>query len=145
TKRQSGLTWDVLIENDRYRMAAFYRFVSNFANVPQLSKRMKKRRLLAKMIEQMVPFKHSSTFTYLYRLTFIRSNDYLNLYVRLTILGGIIIVFIPSSWVKVAIGLLFLYMTSFQLIPLFHHYRTSIWLDLYPVNKEIQQTSFLRD
>src|SRR5699024_11172021 len=80
-----------------------------------------------------------------YRLTFIRSNDYLNLYVRLTILGGIIIVFIPSSWVKVAIGLLFLYMTSFQLIPLFHHYRTSIWLDLYPVNKEIQQTSFLRD
>jgi len=145
TKKQPSLTWDVLIENDRHRLAVFYRFASNFVNVPNMTKRMKKRRLLAKVIERIVPFKHSATYTYLYRLTFLRSSDYFNLYVRLTVIGGIVIYFIPNPWVKVAISLLFIYMTSFQLIPLFHHYRTSIWMDLYPVDKGLQQLSFLKD
>lgn len=145
TKKQPSLTWDVLIENDRHRLAVFYRFASNFVNVPNMTKRMKKRRLLAKVIERIVPFKHSATFTYLYRLTFLRSSDYFNLYVRLTVIGGIVIYFIPNMWVKVAISLLFIYMTSFQLIPLFHHYRTSIWMDLYPVENDLQQRSFLKD
>lgn len=145
TKKQAGLAWDVLIENDEHRLAVFYRFASSFANVPQLSKRMKKRRLLSKMVERSVPFKQTDMYTYLYRMTFIRSSDYLNLYVRLTLIGGIMIYFIPNTWVKIAIALLFLYMTSFQLIPLYHHYRTSIWIDLYPVQKEVQQQSFLKD
>src|SRR5699024_11961089 len=66
TKKQPSLTWDVLIENDRHRLAVFYRFASNFVNVPNMTKRMKKRRMLAKVIERIVPFKHSATFTYLY-------------------------------------------------------------------------------
>src|SRR5699024_12331274 len=110
-----------------------------------MAKRMKKRRLLAKVIERVVPFKHSATFTYLYRLTFLRSSDYFTLYVRLTVIGGIVIYFIPNMWVTIAISLLFIYMTIFQLIPLFHHYRTSIWLDLYQVEKILQQLSFLQD
>src|SRR5699024_12111369 len=113
-------------------------------NVPNMAKRMKKRRLLAKVIERVVPFKHSATFTYLYRLTFLRSSDYFNLYVRLTVIGGIVIYFIPNMWVKIAISLLFIYMTCFQLIPLFHHYRTSIWMDLYPVEKGLQDRKSTR-
>lgn len=144
-KKQSGLAWDVLIENDQHRIAVFYRFVSNFAEVPQLTKRMKKRRVLARFVERTVSFLQSETYAYLYRLTFIRSSDYLNLYVRLTVIGAIIMYFIPNTWLNIALALLFIYMTSFQLIPLFHHYRTSVWLDLYPVKKEIQQQAFLHD
>src|SRR5699024_3909188 len=97
------------------------------------------------VIERVVPFKHSTTFTYLYRLSFLHSSDYFILYVRLTVVVGFVIYFIPNMWVKIAISLLFIYMTSFQLIPLFHHYRTSIWIDLYPVEKGLQQLSFLKD
>src|SRR5699024_12579372 len=85
--KQPSLKCDVIIKNDRHRFAVFYRFASNFVNVPNMAKRMKKRRLLAKVIERVVPFKHSATFTYLYRLTFLRSSDYFNLYVRLTVIG----------------------------------------------------------
>src|SRR5699024_11951982 len=46
--------------------------------------------------------------------------------------------------VNSAISLLFIYMTSFQLIPLFHHYLTSIWMDLYSVEKGLQELSFLK-
>src|SRR5699024_4673591 len=79
-KKLPSLTSVVVIENDRHRLAVFYRFASNFVNVSNMAKRMKKRRLLAKVIERVVPFKHSATFTYLYRLTFLRSSDYFNLY-----------------------------------------------------------------
>src|SRR5699024_9634365 len=144
-KKQPSLTWDVLIENDRHRLAVFYRFASNFVNVPNMAIRMKKRRLLAKVIERVVPFKHSATFTYLYRLAFLRSSDYFNLYVRLTVIGRIVVFFIPNMGFKFVISLLFIDMTSFQLIRIFHHYRKSIWMDLYPVEKGLQQLSFLKD
>src|SRR5690625_96863 len=143
TKRQSSLAWEILIDNDRNRLASFYRFVSMFANVPHLTKRLKKRPLLSRLINRQVPFTHEATFAYLYRLSFIRSSDYLSMYVRLTVLGFIAIYFIPNSWLQVAFVLLFLYMTSFQMIALFEHYRTSIWLDLYPIDKEMRIQTFL--
>ena len=143
-RRHLGLAWDKLIENDKHRLALFYRFVSNFAEVPQLSSRLKKQRLLAKLIEHQVLFKQSHTFHYLYRLTFIRSS-YFDLYVRLTIVGAVIMFFMPNSLLQIPIALLFLYMTSFQLVPLFHHHRTSIWMDLYPVKQEDRKNAYLKD
>lgn len=143
TRKQSGLAWDVLIDNDQSRLALFYRFVSMFADVPQTTKRIRTRRLLASLVKKYVPFNHAHTFDYLYRLSFIRSGDYLSMYIRLTIVGGVFIVLLPNSWLKILFALLFLYMTSFQLITLYHHYRTTMWLDLYPVQQTERQEAFL--
>src|SRR5699024_8033818 len=49
-----------------------------------------------------------------------------------------------NMWVELGLALLFLYMSSFQLIPLFSHHQTLIWMDLYPVEKADQQASFLK-
>jgi ABC-2 type transport system permease protein len=100
--------------------------------------------MLARGVNRMIPFKQDATYDYLYRLTFIRSNDYLNLFIRLTVIGAVVIFFIPNFWLKIAFALLFLYMTSFQLIPLYHHYRTSIWPDLYPISEQIPKRAFLK-
>ncbi|MBO1002939.1 ABC transporter permease [Pseudogracilibacillus auburnensis] len=143
-RKQSGLAWDLLIENDQNRLALFYRFVSMFAEVPQLTKRLRKRRMLASFIQNFIPFTHTSTYDYLYRLTFIRSSDYLSLYVRLIIIGGAIILFVPNVWLKIIFALLFIYMSNFQMITLYHHYQTNIWLDLYPVNLENRKKSFIK-
>lgn len=143
-KKHTGLLWDELIENDRHRLAVFYRFASMFKDVPQLPKRIKKRRLLSKWVERITPLQHKATFDYLFRLTFIRTNDYIALYVRLVVIGAIILYFIPNMWVELGLALLFLYMSSFQLIPLFSHHQTLIWMDLYPVEKADQQASFLK-
>lgn len=142
-KRQSGLAWETLIENDQNRLASFYRFVSMFADVPHLSNRLKKRPLLSKFVNFRAPFQHRATFPYLYRLSFIRSSDYLSMYIRLTLLGGIVIYFVPNDWLKLAFVVLFLYMTSFQMISLFHHYRTNIWIDLYPIHQVERSKAFL--
>lgn len=142
-RRRSGLAWDALIVNDQQRLAVFYRFVSLFADVPHVTKQLRKRKLLSMWIQRWTSFKQDNTFNYLYRLTFIRSGDYLSLFVRLTVIGGVVVFFVPNIWLKVVLAVLFLYMTSFQLISLFFHHRLNIWLDLYPIGRETQQSAFL--
>lgn len=144
SRKQNGLAWDILIENDGHRLSNFYRLVSMFANVPQLKARLKKRRLLASILNKFISFTHQASYDYLYRLTFIRSGDYLNMYVRLIIIGGIMIFFIPNVALKIALGLLFIYMTNFQMVTLFHHYRMMIWLDIYPVKDGQRKDAFIR-
>src|SRR5699024_3857618 len=142
-RNQAGLAWDVLIENDAHRLAQFYRFVSMFADVPQLANRLKKRKLLTSMLNKSMPFAHKKTFDYLFKLTFVRSGDYLNMYVRLIVLGGLFIVFVPNELLQIAFGLLFLYMTIFQMISLYYHHETNMWLDLYPIEDGRKQKSYL--
>jgi len=144
SKKQSGLAWDVLVEKDLNRMHLFYRMASMFVDVPHLKAKIKHRKLLTKLIEARIPFKQSKSFAYLDRLTFIRSNDYIRMYIRLIVLGSVIIYFVPSELLKIIMGLLFLYMSNFQLVTLYHHHRTNMWLDLYPVPEENRRKEFLR-
>src|SRR5690625_8034524 len=104
---------------------------------------MKYRKLIANLIERIVPYQSQSTFDYIYRLTFIRSGDYLNLFVRLSFIGMLIIFFVPNRWVVLLLGLLFIYLTAFQMVTLYHHYRTNIWIILYPVKNSYRVQSFI--
>lgn len=142
-RKDARINWERLIQNDAERLALFYRFVSLFADVPHVKSRMRKRRWLASLVHKHTSFQQKDTYTYLHRLTFLRSSDYFSLYIRLTVIAIVFIVFIPNNWIKLALGLLFLYMTSFQLQSLYYHHRTNIWLDLYPVNESESQTTFL--
>lgn len=144
SKKQSGLAWDVLVEKDSNRMHLFYRMASMFVEVPHLKAKVKHRRILTKLLEKRIPFKSAKSFAYLDRLTFIRSNDYIRMYLRLIILGSIIIYFVPSDVLKVIMGIIFLYMSNFQLVSLFHHHRTNMWLDLYPISKKNHREEFLK-
>src|SRR5699024_11498637 len=49
-RKQAGLAWDVLIENDAHRLAQFYRFFSMFADVLHLANRLKKMKLMTRII-----------------------------------------------------------------------------------------------
>ena len=141
--QEKRMNWERLIKNDETRLAKFYQFVSLFAEVPQVDTRIRKRRFLANIVHRQIPFRQSYTFAYLYRLTFLRSGDYFSLYVRLTILAIVVIIFVPNPLLKVALALLFLYMTSFQLQTLFYHHRMNVWLDLYPLQEEGKREAFL--
>lgn len=144
SKKQFGLAWDVLIDNDQHRLALFYRFASMFANVPQAKKYLKKRRIWAKLVNQYIPFQHEKTYDYLYRLTFFRSTDYFNMYVRLIVVGSIVILFVGNVWLKIALAILFLYMTNFQMVTLYYHHRTNMWLDLYPIANVRKEKAFIK-
>lgn len=141
-KREAGLNWERLVDKERQGMQAFYRFANLFADVPHLKDRVKRRDWLVALLNR-VPFKQERSFDYLYRRTVARSGDYFGMYVRLTILGGLAIWFVPNLIMQLLFALLFLYMTIFQLVPLYKHHRTVLWLDLYPVPEAVRRKTVL--
>ncbi|GGA73548.1 ABC transporter permease [Ornithinibacillus halotolerans] len=143
SRKQAGLHWELLLEKDISRLQAFYRFANMFTDVPHLKNRVKQRHWLVAILEKRIPFANRNTYDYLYRITFIRDGDYLNMYIRLIIIGGLFIYVIPNIWVKLAFAILFIYMSSFQMMTLYQHHRTIMWLDLYPVEMKNRETALL--
>lgn len=143
SRKQPGIVWDLLVEKDRSRMQTFYRIANMFTDVPHLKNQVKSRHWLVSLVSR-VPFANNYTFDYLYRISFVRSADYLGMYVRLIVIGGLFIYFIPNIWMKLLFALLFLYLSAFQMMTLYHHHRTVMWLDLYPVDIQVRQRSLLK-
>lgn len=133
SRKQAGIHWELLVEKDQSRMQSFYRLANMFADVPHLKNKVKKRQWLVSMVSNRIPFSKTNTYDYLYRITFVRSGDYLGMYIRLIIVGGLFIYFIPNLWMKIFFVILFLYLSLFQMMALYQHHRTNMWLDLYPV------------
>ncbi|WP_267129009.1 ABC transporter permease [Radiobacillus deserti] len=144
SKRQSGLCWDLLVEKDRLKMHTFYRIANLFTDVPHLQNRTKKRHWLVRLLISFVPFQRLKSYDYLYRITTIRSGDYLGMYIRLLAIGSLCIIYIPSIWIKIIFGFLFIYLSGFQLTTLWQHHRTVAWIDLYPIPKSVRQQSFVK-
>lgn len=142
SSKQAGVAWDVLVEADLNRMQTFYRIANLFTDVPHLKNRVKKRRWLVSLVSK-VPFARKNTYDFLYRIAFIRSGDYLGMYVRLIVIGGLLIYLIPNDWMKLLFAFVFLYLSSFQMITIYQHYRTNMWLDLYPVEIETRRKSVM--
>ncbi|WP_096270348.1 ABC transporter permease [Paucisalibacillus globulus] len=144
SRKQAGLAWELLLEKDQHRMQSFYRFANLFTDVPHLKNRIKPRHWLVSLVEKRIPFERKYTYDYLLRITFLRGGDYLSMYIRLIVLGGLFIYFIPNVWVKILFAILFVYMSLFQMMTLYQHHRTIMWLDLYPVEDENRKKALLK-
>ncbi|MEH7116386.1 ABC transporter permease [Neobacillus vireti] len=136
-----GLKWDQLIEAEEKRMASFYRLANLFTDVPKLKDTVRRRKYLDLFISR-IAFLQEKTYLYLFARTFLRSSDYLGLFVRLTVIGGLAIYFISFGVGQVLLTLLFIYLTAFQLLPLWNHHQNKLFVDLYPVSQQAKNSSF---
>jgi len=144
SKKSAGIVWDLLVEKDQHRMQSFYRFANMFAEVPHLRNRVKNRSWLVSLATRKIPFTNEKTFDYLFRITFVRSGEYLGMYLRLLIIGAICIYLIPNIWVSLLFVILFLYLSLFQTMAIYYHHRTNIWLDLYPVSDTLKKQAAVK-
>ncbi|MYL32353.1 ABC transporter permease [Pontibacillus yanchengensis] len=143
-KKRRGIAWDLLIEKEQARMQTFYRIANLFTDVPHLKKTIKKRHWLAGLVKSPIPFQQNQTFDYMYRITFVRSSDYLGMYVRLLVIAGALVYWVPNFWFQLGFAFLFLYMSGFQMVTLWHHHKQLEWLDLYPVPLEQRKRALLK-
>ncbi|WLR51481.1 ABC transporter permease [Bacillus tianshenii] len=143
TDQKKVLKWEQLIELEQGRMMTFYRIANMFTDVPKFKEKTKRRAYLSILFSR-IPFKQTSTFVHLYTKTFIRSSDYLGIYVRLLVIGGIVAYTLPYQYGKLIVLLLTLYLSGFQLLPLWRHHVMKRWLDLYPIRMEVRMQSFLK-
>lgn len=142
THHNVSIPWDELIRFDQQQMNRFYRIAHLFTDVPHMKNTFKERKWIAPFIRKRISYGQTYTYTYLYRLSFLRSGDYGGMYIRLLVIGGGLLFLIPNEWMKLLVGLLFIYMSMFQLIPLYGHHRMMIWTDLYPVEEVDKKRAF---
>ncbi|WP_171051731.1 ABC transporter permease [Alteribacter natronophilus] len=130
--RTHAVKWDRLARIEDSTVMTFYRIANSFTDVPRLKMSIRPRRYLNALL-QAVPYRQKNTYLYMFSRSFVRSNDYFGIFVRLTLLGALFLYVVTLSWGLWLIGALFIYMTAIQLKTLRGHYKTSQMIDLYPV------------
>ena len=143
-KQNNSVNWELLIEQNYRRKRAFYRLANMFTDVPHLETQVKKRRILATLLTKSIALKKESTFLYLFRLTTVRSTDYLGIFLRLLVIGLILVWTVPNAWLMLVFGLLFMYVIFLQMLPLYRHHRLLVWIDLYPIKVADRMASFTK-
>lgn len=136
------LKWTLLLEEESDRTARFYRFVQSFTDVPYMKAKVKRRRMLSALSDFFV-WKRKNIYDVMFWKAFLRSGEYLGIYVRLLFVGSLVMYAFPSEWVRLAVALLFLYMTSVQLKTIRFHYDVLLWPDLYPVSPMDKKKAFV--
>jgi ABC-2 type transport system permease protein len=135
-----NLKWDLLINLEQQRMLIFYRIANMFTDVPKLKGKVHRRKWLDGLVR--TPFSQASTYRYLYLRSLVRTSEYSGLYIRLTLIG-VLLIYSNSSFIfSILTALVFLYLTAFQLIPLFKRFDYKIWVLIYPVSRELKKSSF---
>ena len=129
------LKWELLAALEEKRMAAFYRLANMFTDVPHLRGTAKRRAWL----DGFLPGPNKGTYMYLLSRTFVRMNEYIGLFVRLTMIAALIIGLSGLLPVQFIASLLFLYLTGFQLLPISARHGYIIWPQLYPEGEEGKQ------
>ena len=141
-KQKRHIHWEYLIEQEEQMDMRFYQFVHFFTDVPQIKQQVKQRKWLTTWIEQIL-YKKRSPFLYLYSLSFVRTNDYFGMYIRLTLVGGFLSYYIPTFIGKGIVTLCFLYISFLQLRAFWNYFSGNSIVALYPVSLVERKRTFM--
>ncbi|EUJ47935.1 ABC transporter permease [Paenilisteria rocourtiae] len=143
-RKTVGLTirWEYLIDKEEARMNRFYRLANLFTDVPHLKGTVRRRAYLD-FLYRPIPYAKEKSFAYLWSRTFVRTNEFMGLYVRLTVIAFLLLVFVQGFYLNIIFSLLFIYLTGFQFIPMLRHFDGQVMLRLYPVDDHFRRRSFI--
>ncbi|EGF48798.1 hypothetical protein AAULR_14254, partial [Lacticaseibacillus rhamnosus MTCC 5462] len=82
---------------------------------PGLANSVHRRRYLDGL--KLVKPRQATTWLSLYLRGFLRGGEYLGLYLRLLVIGAVIVAVLSPWWLALGFAILFLYMVGFQLLP----------------------------
>nr|WP_290913178.1 ABC transporter permease [Anoxybacillus sp.] len=143
TKRKP-LPWEELIWQEAQAMRRFYRLANLFTDVPHMKEKVKRRRWMEMSFTFITDWRKEAAFRYLYVRTFSRAGDYFGIYVRLTMIGCLLIYIVPTGYGKALAACFFLYATGIQLFALSRHHRGHVLVSLYPLPPSMQKKAVLQ-
>lgn len=135
------LMWVPLIAAESRRMGRIYRFYNLFTDVPGLGGGVKRRRYLdglAKLVPRGLPH----TWQWLFVRGFLRRTEFFGLYLRLVVIGALVIALVDQWWLVALLAALFTYMIGFQLLPLYQVYDEIVLTYLYPLPQPQKPQAF---
>lgn len=137
-----GLDWEKAIAFEADRQQAILKFYALFTNVKGISTKVKERPYLNPILK-LIKADSKKVWTNLYLRAFLRSSDYLGLFLRLLLLSCLSLAFISNSYLAVGLALVFHYLSLFQLLSLYHHYDYHYMSGLYPTKPQHKQRNLL--
>ena len=133
--RVSRYQWEFLVQKESTRLKNIYQFINLFTDIPALKGTVKRRAYLDNIMGRM-ELKQDNTYLYLFSKALLRGTEYSGLVIRLSLIGLGVVALITYPILVIVMSLLFLYLTGFQLIPLYYHYDDHLLSVLYPVEKK---------
>ncbi|PHY95633.1 protein EcsB [Ligilactobacillus salivarius] len=131
------IQWNYLIDVEKLRLMRKYSFFNLFTDVPQIKKKAKRR----KYLDWLIP-KLKNVYGYLFIRAIIRNGEYSGLYIRLTVIEFIVLLFIPKFWLSLVTGMLFIYLIGFQMLPLYKYFDDNVFVHLYPLETNSKGKEF---
>lgn len=126
--------WQQMVTQESQRVQRIYQFINLFTDVPILKSSTKRRRYMDVFLKNSKK-EHKNTFYYLYTRAFIRGTEYSGLFFRLAIITIGLTVFVKPFLLNLFLAVVFLYLTGFQLAPLYFHFDNNAVTVLYPVDQ----------
>lgn len=136
------LNWERLLQTEQALSARFYSFMNQFVDVPYEFSKVRRRAFVAVFAERLA-FTPRNTYTYLYAKTFARS-ELFAMVVRLTIIGGVIIMTVDGTLVKWVAYVMVLGVTAVQLSALRRYHRYTFWAYIYPLPQDLRKEAVER-
>lgn len=137
------MDWARVLEMENQQEMQFLRFVNLFTDVPRLRRRTRSRRLISSLF----PVRHfdaGHVYDQLFIKTFIRADAYFGIYIRLTLVGIVICMFVDNGYFTAFIVVSVIYLTGLQLLPLWKHPFPYALESMYPIDRPVKRRSFIR-
>lgn len=129
-----SLDWEKMVRKEKSRMYRIYQFIHLFTDVPEITSSVKRRKFADPLLNKLKKTTEN-TYLNLYARSFVRGSEYSGLFLRLVVLGGVMLFFLKEFWISIAVALLFLYLIGFQLIPIYAQFDYMVMTQLYPVSQ----------
>ena len=144
SKENASLDWEGMIKKENNRMHQIYRFINLFTDVPEITGNIKRRKIFDPLLNA-IKKDNKNTYLYLYSRSFLRGSEYSGLYLRLLLLGGIVVYLSNDFIMALVVGLVFVYLMGFQLIPIYSQFDYMVMTQLFPTpaTQKKQAVSFL--
>lgn len=129
--RDVAIDWRTAIRTERDRMYSVYRFFNLFTDVPSIQGRVKRRTWATGLINWLVKKNH--VWSFLYGHGFVRDIEVSGLVIRLTIVGMLVVFFVPITWLNTLLTILFVYLVGTQLLPFYRQFDNNAFTHIYPI------------
>ncbi|MHC5374061.1 ABC transporter permease [Enterococcus sp. LJL120] len=134
------LDWEKMVLTEKNRVHRIYQFINLFTDVPEITGTVKRRKYLDPILNK-ISKTHGNTYIYLYARRMMRGSEFSGLYLRLVVIGSILLAFLDDFYFSTGVAMLFIYLIGFQMIPLYNQFKYMILTHLYPVSKKQQQSA----
>jgi len=141
---ESGqMQWQQAISDENQRMFRVKRFYNLFTDVLGVNSKIKRRKWLDFVFNGIKPVQ-KNTYLYLFARGFVRNNEYIGLFMRLTIIQTIMLALIDNFYISLIVEMLFIYLVGFQLKPYFKEVMLNMMQRLYPVSGKDKVNDFTK-